>query len=234
MKVEEKTLKTLQATDVHFACKYRDTDDKMTETKHMLMSTMEAIREAISWGEAIQQAGGELPERTTAPDYDTEEEICDGEALVGMGFNKCLDEVTPLVAKKNARIEELESEVEKLEAMGREDDACLASLYPEKRKLIAENEELKERLGSMCRKCFEAISGVFRETVQGRGMEVTREEFLKNQKEYCEKKNAPHFMPHDGKCSNCRQDIVPKLIEMGLDGTGLVTGCPLCHRSYCD
>ena len=65
-------------------------------------------------------------------------------------------------------------------------------------------------------------------------MQITRDEFLKNQKEYCKKENAPHFMPKSGICYNCRKDIIPRLIEKGEDGTSLITGCPLCYHSYCD
>lgn len=63
---------------------------------------------------------------------------------------------------------------------------------------------------------------------------VNREEFLKNQKEYCERKKAPFFMPGNGMCYRCRQDIIPALIKKGGDGNTLVTGCPLCLWSYCD
>lgn len=63
---------------------------------------------------------------------------------------------------------------------------------------------------------------------------MTREEFLKNQKEHCRDISAPFFMPSNGICYRCRQDIIPELIKKGNNGTQLVTGCPLCFRSYCD
>ena len=59
---------------------------------------------------------------------------------------------------------------------------------------------------------------------------VTREEFMKNQREI----KAPDFMPHNGICYRCRRDIIPTLIANGNDGTCLVTGCPLCCYSYCE
>lgn len=65
-------------------------------------------------------------------------------------------------------------------------------------------------------------------------MEITRDEFLRNQEKYCQEKKAPFFMPSDGICYSCRRDIIPRLIEKGEDGNNLITGCPLCHRSYCD
>lgn len=64
--------------------------------------------------------------------------------------------------------------------------------------------------------------------------EITREKFLENQEKYCKEKNAPFFMSRSGVCYRCNKDIIPKLIEKGEDGTSLVTGCPLCFRSYCD
>ena len=63
---------------------------------------------------------------------------------------------------------------------------------------------------------------------------ITRDQFLKNQRERCNKNNYPHFMPASGVCYRCKKDIVPKLISKGNDGNLLVTGCPLCHASYCD
>jgi len=64
---------------------------------------------------------------------------------------------------------------------------------------------------------------------------MTREEFLKNQDDYCNEKNEPFFMPKNGYCYSCRRDIVQPLIDRGKTGKDeLITGCPLCHRSYCD
>ena len=71
-------------------------------------------------------------------------------------------------------------------------------------------------------------------TAGGKEKEMTREEFLNNQKEYCKKAPAPFFMPENGICYRCKKDIIPALMEKGEDGTALVTGCPLCFRSYCD
>ena len=65
-------------------------------------------------------------------------------------------------------------------------------------------------------------------------MKMTREEFLKRQKEMCKESEAPFFMPRSGYCLFCRTDMVEDEIEAGNDGSGLVTGCSRCHRSYCD
>jgi hypothetical protein len=42
------------------------------------------------------------------------------------------------------------------------------------------------------------------------------------------------FMGSDGICFSCNVDIIPREIERGNDGSKLVTGCPLCFRTYCD
>lgn len=39
-------------------------------------------------------------------------------------------------------------------------------------------------------------------------------------------------MPYNGICFSCHNDIIPELIKRGNDGTHLVTGCPICNRSY--
>ena len=70
--------------------------------------------------------------------------------------------------------------------------------------------------------------------------EKWKKDFLKKQEE-CFKKatkgsfgSAKMFMDYDGICWNCKRDIIPTEIEKGNDGSELVTGCPLCFRSYCD
>ena len=64
--------------------------------------------------------------------------------------------------------------------------------------------------------------------------EIIKEQFIQNQEKYCKENNAPFFMSRSGVCNCCRRNIIPILIEKGNDGSKLVTGCPLCHRSYCD
>jgi len=65
--------------------------------------------------------------------------------------------------------------------------------------------------------------------------EITREQFITNQRKYCKKNNAPFFMPANGICWHCHQDIVSALIAKGHTGLDeLVTGCPLCCWSYCE
>lgn len=63
------------------------------------------------------------------------------------------------------------------------------------------------------------------------------------QKKYCEENKAPHFAPEDGFCYSCGKQIYVDYNENGFTSHGesieyasneLITGCPHCHRSYCD
>lgn len=62
------------------------------------------------------------------------------------------------------------------------------------------------------------------------------------QDKYCEEKGYPHFAPMGGRCWNCNEDIYKEIdhggyktgISVEKAGSTLVTGCPHCHRSYCD
>lgn len=63
------------------------------------------------------------------------------------------------------------------------------------------------------------------------------------QKEYCKDNKAPHFAPEDGFCWSCGKQIYADYPSVyGTDwgistedaSAELVTGCPHCHRSYCD
>ena len=45
----------------------------------------------------------------------------------------------------------------------------------------------------------------------------------------CATKGLPHFAPENGVCWSCHRQIYEE-----LDGKSFVTGCPFCHRSYCD
>ena len=61
-----------------------------------------------------------------------------------------------------------------------------------------------------------------------------RQEFLKRQREMCVEKKAPFFMPSSGYCDRCHKDIIEDEVKAGNNGSGLVTGCPYCGRSYCE
>ena len=56
---------------------------------------------------------------------------------------------------------------------------------------------------------------------------------IKKQKEYCEEHNAPNFAPLDGFCWNCHTQIYNEL-DINRVSNEVITGCPHCHRSYCD
>jgi hypothetical protein len=43
--------------------------------------------------------------------------------------------------------------------------------------------------------------------------------------------DAPLFVPFDGRCFSCRGDLIDHYHRTGRYSE---TGCPLCHRSYCD
>lgn len=64
-------------------------------------------------------------------------------------------------------------------------------------------------------------------------------EFIRNQIVACRNafegyKYQRMFMPENGICWSCHKQIVDKLIEKGNDGSEIVTGCPICSRSYVD
>lgn len=52
---------------------------------------------------------------------------------------------------------------------------------------------------------------------------------LRAQRALCETRGLPHFAPADGVCWSCHRQIYE-----AMDGASYVTGCPFCHRSYCD
>ena len=51
------------------------------------------------------------------------------------------------------------------------------------------------------------------------------------QNKYCTENNAPNFA--NGGCFSCGRDIYT-LISVEEAGRSLITGCPVCHRSFCD
>lgn len=56
---------------------------------------------------------------------------------------------------------------------------------------------------------------------------------IEAQKQYCAKTKSPHFAPSSGCCFKCGRQIY-KSISMEAASKSLVTGCPFCHKSYCD
>lgn len=54
------------------------------------------------------------------------------------------------------------------------------------------------------------------------------------QKQYCKDNKAPHFAPEDGFCWSCGKQIYANGRSVKYASENLITGCPHCHRSYCD
>lgn len=59
---------------------------------------------------------------------------------------------------------------------------------------------------------------------------------IKAQKELCDEKQYPHFAPlGSGRCYSCKRNIFSEGgISVESARKFLITGCPFCHRSYCD
>lgn len=53
------------------------------------------------------------------------------------------------------------------------------------------------------------------------------------QKQYCKDHKVPLFAPSNGRCWNCGKIIYDR-ISLETAATTHITGCPYCHRSYCD
>lgn len=58
---------------------------------------------------------------------------------------------------------------------------------------------------------------------------------IEAQEQYCRDNKVPHFAPEDGFCWSCGEQIYARRGRgIHYASTELVTGCPHCHRSYCD
>ena len=72
--------------------------------------------------------------------------------------------------------------------------------------------------------------------------EYNIEKSIKAQSLLVNAKSFPYFAPTNGVCYRCRNNIYTEIkkdeYSSGIDveqaATSLVTGCPHCHRSYCD
>lgn len=49
------------------------------------------------------------------------------------------------------------------------------------------------------------------------------------QRRLCARSGLPLFAPPSGACYRCGRNVYER-----LDGASLVTGCPFCHRTFCD
>lgn len=59
------------------------------------------------------------------------------------------------------------------------------------------------------------------------------EKKIQAQKDLCEKEHLPHFAPSNGVCWSCHNQIYTE-ISLEKASTELITGCPICNRTYCD
>ena len=62
----------------------------------------------------------------------------------------------------------------------------------------------------------------------------TVREAIAAQQQYCKEHKAPHFAPDDGFCYSCGKQIYANGRSVKYASENLITGCPHCHRSYCD
>lgn len=64
------------------------------------------------------------------------------------------------------------------------------------------------------------------------------DECIKNQDIIVKEKGYPYFAPGDGTCYRCNRNIYQNYMIEGKvskgHGNEFVTGCPHCHRSYCE
>lgn len=64
-------------------------------------------------------------------------------------------------------------------------------------------------------------------------MEINVSKSIAAQIKLCKEKEYPHFAPRSGICYACGSQIY-ETISVERASSDLITGCPLCHRSYCD
>lgn len=63
-------------------------------------------------------------------------------------------------------------------------------------------------------------------------VEMTREEALALNRKNC--KDSMNFTPFSGYCWSCKCDLVEFYGVEAIAAGQNITGCPACHRSYCD
>ena len=56
---------------------------------------------------------------------------------------------------------------------------------------------------------------------------------IRAQRDYCDTHKVPHFAPKDGVCWCCHKQIYTE-ITFEKASSELITGCPICARTYCD
>jgi hypothetical protein len=56
---------------------------------------------------------------------------------------------------------------------------------------------------------------------------------IEAQENYCNEHGYPIFMPVNGKCGRCGHQIFDVISLKGASNS-LITGCPICHYSFCE
>jgi len=78
------------------------------------------------------------------------------------------------------------------------------------------------------------IDDTFKNAIKGPVKTYDTIEAHEEQTKYCEEKKAPHFAPHSN-CYSCGRNIYAEGgISVEEARESLITGCPFCHRSYCE
>lgn len=61
---------------------------------------------------------------------------------------------------------------------------------------------------------------------------VERQAKIQAQEEYCTKHHLPNFVGN-GRCYGCGINVFD-YVPLKEAESGLITGCPRCHKSFCD
>ena len=56
---------------------------------------------------------------------------------------------------------------------------------------------------------------------------------IEAQDKYCKTKHLPNFTPSGGLCWHCGKNIYDS-ITLEQAGSELISGCPVCHYSFCE
>ena len=67
-------------------------------------------------------------------------------------------------------------------------------------------------------------------------METNNKSKYEIYRDWCRSRELPCFVPPSGKCFACRRDVFEDTEHTaGYPETGeFITGCPHCHRTFCD
>ena len=59
---------------------------------------------------------------------------------------------------------------------------------------------------------------------------------IRNQKDYSDRHDVPHFAPREGICFYCHRNIYtgPQAYTPEYAAMHLITSCPYCNHTFCD